>query len=235
MRDVQKKLQAPALLLLDAGNTLVFLDHAALSEAAAQADVHVTGDALLRAEPEAKRRYEAAMARGVSHEDGWTLQMQAIFEAAGVSSPQAGQAAEAARREHERFNLWRKVPHDLPAALDSALAAGIRLGVVSNSEGKLDELFARVGLTRFFERVIDSAFEGVRKPDPEIFRRALSRFEIAAEQAFYAGDIPRVDVDGARDVGMRAALIDALDHYPDYTDAPKFHSVCELVRAFTAP
>lgn len=225
----------PALLLLDAGNTLVFLDHAALSEAAHSVGLEVSADALRDAEPKAKRRYEAAMKGGVSHEAGWDLQMQAIYELAGLHAEQAAHAARAAKEAHDVFNLWRKVPDDLKPALLRAKQAGIRLGVVSNSEGKLDDLFARVGLTDIFEHVVDSALEGVRKPDPEIFVRALARFGVAPERTLYAGDIPQVDVDGSRGVGMDAVLIDALDHYPDYHDAPRFRSIGELVRAFALP
>ena len=226
------KMVRPALLLLDAGNTVVFLDHEALSEAARHAHLEVSANALARAEPMAKRRYEAAMKRGVSHEEGWTLHMQAIFEVAGLRESDARLASEAAREEHARFNLWRRVPDGLGAALDRALAAGIRVGIVSNSEGHLAELFERLGLSRYFEHVVDSALEGVRKPDPEIFRRALARFGVEARVALYAGDIPQVDVDGARAAGMEGVLIDPLGHYADYADAPRFPSVVELVRAF---
>lgn len=219
----------PDVLLLDAGNTLVFLDHDALALAARDAGVVVTGDALRRAEPIAKRAYETQMREGMSHEAGWLLHMQVIFETAGLSNEAAQQATAAAQRAHDDFNLWRKVPDGLPEALARAQQAGLRLGIISNSEGKLAALLTRVSLDGYFEHVIDSALEGVRKPDPEIFRRGLSRMNVAPERALYAGDIPRIDVDGARAVGMDAVLIDPLNHYPDYVDAPRWSSVVELL------
>ncbi|MFT3927312.1 MAG: HAD family hydrolase [Myxococcales bacterium] len=228
------RLEKPALLLLDAGNTVVFLDYDALSEAARQADLEVSANALARAEPLAKRRYEAAMKQGISHEDGWTVHMQAIFEVAGLRESDARRATAAARQEHDQFNLWRRVPDGLGAALERALRAHVRLGVVSNSEGQLAALFERLGLSRYFEHVVDSGLEGVRKPDPEIFRRALARFGIDAKDALYAGDIPQVDVDGARAAGMEAVLVDPFGHYADYAGAPRFPSVVELVRALGA-
>jgi putative hydrolase of the HAD superfamily len=226
-----RALERPELLLLDAGNTVVFLDYGALAEAASGAGLAVSADALARAEPTAKRRYEAAMRSGVSHEDGWTLHMQAIFEAAGLSSEGARAATVAARAAHDDFNLWRRVPSELPGALARARAAGLRVGIVSNSEGQLLELLARLGITHLFEHVLDSGVEGVRKPDPAIFQRALARFGTQASRALYAGDIPQVDVDGARAAGMDAVLIDPLDHYPDYTDAQRFPSVAALLGA----
>lgn len=221
----------PRVLILDAGNTVVFLDHDALSSAARAAGVTIDADALRRAEPIAKRRYEAGMTAGMSHEDGWHLHMRVIYEEAGLGANDAARAANAAWLEHERFNLWRSVPSDLSCALERAHAAGVRTAVVSNSEGRLAALLERLDLMRFFELVVDSAIEGVRKPDPEIFRRALSRLRVAPDQALYAGDIPRVDVAGARAAGLAAVLIDRFDHYPDYQDAPRFPSVAALVDA----
>jgi len=225
------RLIRPRVLMLDAGNTVVFLDYDALSSAARAANLTIGADALRRAEPVAKRRYEAGMTSGMSHEDGWHLHMRVIYEEAGLTANDAARAAEAAWREHERFNLWRSVPGDLICALERAHAAGVRTAIVSNSEGRLAALLERLDLTRFFELVIDSGIEGVRKPDPEIFRRALSRLRVAPEHALYAGDIPQVDVDGARAAGMAAALIDGFDHYPDYQDAPRFPSVAALIDA----
>ena len=224
-------MRRPDVLLLDAGNTLVFLDHEALRVAAEAAGCVVSREALRRAEPTAKRAYEAQMAGTMSHEAGWMLHMQVIFETAGLDAAQARRASESAERAHAEFNLWRKVPTDLTAALERALAAGVRLGIISNSEGHLDALLARVDLAKYFEHVLDSALEGVRKPDPEIFVRGLARMKVTADRALYAGDIPRIDVDGSRAVGMDAALIDAFDHYPAYSEAPRFASVAALLES----
>jgi HAD superfamily hydrolase (TIGR01549 family) len=226
-----KSLPRPALLLLDAGNTLVYLDHDTLAEIAASAGFEVTTERLRQGEAVAKRRYEEIMARGVSHELGWDLYMQVVYESAGLTPEQSQRSTVLAREEHDRFNLWRKVPAGLIDALGRARMAGLRLGVVSNSEGKLAELLVRVGLMELLELVIDSGLEGVRKPDPEIFRRALGRLGVPASQALYAGDIPNVDVVGARAAGMEAVLIDTLDHYPTFKDAPRFHSVTALLEA----
>jgi FMN phosphatase YigB (HAD superfamily) len=55
--------------------------------------------------------------------------------------------------------------------------------------------------------------------------------QVGAADTMYAGDIPNVDVDGARAAGLDAVLIDTLSHYPDYTGAPRFVSVAALVEA----
>jgi putative hydrolase of the HAD superfamily len=226
-----RALQRPTVILFDVGNTLAYLDHDALSHIAGQVGITVSAQALAGAEGVAKRRYERILREGASHESGWLLYMQALFEASGLSQLEALRAADAAKREHARFNLWRKVPDGLLAGLERARAAGIRLGIVSNSEGALMELLDRVGLSEYFETVVDSGIEGVRKPDPAIFRLALTRMGIGPEGVLYAGDIPEVDVVGARAAGLSAVLIDTLDHYPDYTGAPRFSSTLSLLEA----
>jgi HAD superfamily hydrolase (TIGR01509 family) len=230
---ISTPLRRPQVLLFDAGNTLVYLDHDALAEAARpvleDSPRELTGLLLRRTEPLAKKSYEAGLSAGMSHEDGWNLYVRTIFEAAGLDAAQAEQATALARAEHDVFNLWRKVPDGLQQALERGLASGLRYGIVSNSEGKLVELLSRVGLAHYFEHVLDSALEGVRKPDPEIFARALARMHVSAADTMYAGDIPNVDVDGARAAGLDAVLIDTLSHYPDYTGAPRFDSVAALL------
>jgi len=223
-------LRVPKVVLFDAGNTLVFLDHEALAEAARAVGLSTTGAALRATEPLAKQQYELALTGGMSHEAGWSLYIETIFTATGVDLPRAREATIAARRMHDAFNLWRTVPADLRPALDRGKRAGLRYGVVSNSEGQLAALFAKVGLDGYFECVVDSALEGVRKPDPEIFRRALARMQVAAADALYVGDIPHVDVDGARAAGLDAVLIDTLGHFPSYSEAPRFESVAALMR-----
>lgn len=218
-------------LLLDAGNTVVFLDMDAVAAVARAHGVEVHAARLLAVEGAAKRRYEALLAAGAPHETGWRLYLTTLLSGAGGAHDVASSLVGPLRAAHDELNLWRRVPPDLPAALDRARAMGLRLAIVSNSEGKLPELFAHVGLGDAFELVVDSAHEGVRKPDPEIFRRALSRLGLEAPRALYAGDIPSVDVDGARAAGLRAALIDPFDFYPEHASSPRFRSVAELVDA----
>lgn len=218
----------PRALLLDAGNTCVFLDYEAVAEVLERV---VSTEALARAEPVAKRRYEEDLGAGLSHADGWGRFMARLVEAAGLPLAEAEASVPRLRAAHDAFNLWRRVPEDLPAALSRARAAGVATGIVSNSEGKLAELFERLGIARWFDVVLDSGVEGVQKPAPEIFERALTRLGVRAEDAVYAGDIVSVDVEGARRAGMRAVLVDPFDHYAGVEGVVRVKSVAEIVDA----
>lgn len=210
-------------LLLDAGNTVVFLDHAAVAET-----VGGDADTLRMAERVAKDTYAQFLSEGASHENGWRVFMKTLLETAGVEGELEAHV-DALEAAHEEFNLWRRVPDELVGALEDARAAGWVPAIVSNSEGRLVELFDKVGLEDMFEVIVDSANVGIRKPDPRIFEIALKTLNIKAEDAVYAGDIPDVDVEGARAAGVRAFLIDPNDDFPDYDEAPRLSSVRELV------
>ena len=225
---------APRVLLLDAGNTVVFLDFVAVSALLAERGWAVGEQALERALPAANRSYVAILTQGGGHEDGWAEFMRSWLRAAGLDPETAAVATRALRREHDRFNLWRRVPEGIREAVAELRSAGMRVGLVSNSEGQLQALLDRVGLGHAFDLVIDSALEGVRKPDPEIFRRACARLGVAPADALYAGDIPEVDVRGALAAGLQAALVDPYGLYPDFAEAPRFASLPELAAALLA-
>ena len=225
----------PTALLLDAGNTLVFLACDVVSEILGELGQPLSAATVEASLAAAHLAYAAELRGGASHEDGWRRFMLALVCSAGVAPESADAAVARLRAEHDRFNLWRRVPPDLPVALRRIRERGVLLAVVSNSEGRLAALLERVGLLQAFDLVVDSALEGVRKPDPEIFWRACRRLDVPPGECLYAGDIPDVDVVGARAAGLGAALIDASGIHPDYAEAPRYASVAELVDRLLSP
>jgi len=221
----------PAALLLDAGGTLVLPDYQRMAELLAELQLAVDGALLAARHAEADRHYAELLAAGGSHEGGWQALMRCWMQLAGVPASAQSAAVAHLRAEHDAFNLWRRVPAGLPAALDRVRAAGVALAVVSNSEGQLLRLLERVGLAERFDAVIDSALEGVRKPDPEIFLRACRRLGVAPAQCLYAGDLPAVDLTGAQRAGMAAALIDPRNAWPQHDTTPRYRSVVALIDA----
>ena len=111
------------------------------------------------------------------------------------------------QRLHAECHLWGRVAPDTRATLDRLRGAGLRLGVVSNSDGRVEEALVAAGLRDQFEVVLDSALVGVEKPDPAIFRAALAALDVQPDEALYVGDLYEVDVVGARAAGMDAVLL----------------------------
>ena len=83
--------------------------------------------------------------------------------------------------------------------------------MVSNWDVGLHDQLARLGLTAVIDEVVTSAEAGAPKPDPAVFRLALSRLGVMPGRAVHVGDAP-ADEEGARAAGMRfepAPLADA--------------------------
>jgi putative hydrolase of the HAD superfamily len=124
----------------------------------------------------------------------------ALGEAGGALAPGAVEEALLA--------ALRFVPYpDVPAALDRLRAAGLRLVVVSNWDVSLHDRLAETGIAARVDGAIASAELGVAKPDPAIFRHALTMAGVAASQAVHVGDSPVADVAGARAAGIEPVLI----------------------------
>ena len=86
-----------------------------------------------------------------------------------------------------------------------AIKRHVPIGVVSNNV--LDEQQEKLricGLDRFVDELVVSAEVGVSKPDPEIFRVAINRLGVSAQQAVMVGDSWAADIEGARAAGIRA-------------------------------
>lgn len=229
------------LLCLDAGNTVIFLDHARLAELVRAAGHDTTAEALVRAEGEAKVLAEDGALLDVpwAYRDrpgaiGWGRMVGTIALRAGLPEANVAALLDAAWPVHEKKNLWWKVPEGMGDALDAMRARGVHVAIISNSEGMLDRLFTELDVLRHFDLVVDSGKVGVEKPDPRIFQIALARFGVDASRALHLGDVFATDILGARAAKLRHALIDPYQHYAGrHTDVPRAPGVVAVARAIT--
>jgi putative hydrolase of the HAD superfamily len=91
-----------------------------------------------------------------------------------------------------------------------ALHGRYKLGLVSNFA--IPEcawrLLDKYGLNEFFDVVLVSGAINKRKPSSEIFERALKTLDVNNSEAVFVGDMPGLDVKGAKNAGMNAVLIE---------------------------
>ncbi len=218
-------------LFLDAGGVLCHPSWSRVSAALAAHGVVVGAEALARAEPYATRDIDEASVIGTTNDTarGW-LYFNEVLEHAGVLPSKSTDAALAALREYHRSeNLWENVADDVKPALARLRALDLTLVVVSNANGRLRHLFDRLGLTKYFDHVMDSHEWGVEKPDPRLFRIALEQSGGEAEYTAHVGDLFHVDVAGARAAGLReGVLLDAADLY-GHVDCRRVRTLDELV------
>lgn len=230
------------LLCLDAGNTVIFLDHERLAGILGRSGLEVSASALVRAEGEAKRLaedgglFDAAWSqRSAPGAIAWGKMVGTIARCAGLEASRVPSALEAAWREHVQKNLWCKVPEGLGQALDGVRELGVHVAIISNSEGMLERLFTDLGILGHFDLVVDSGKVGFEKPDPRIFEVAFDRFHTPPSRALHLGDIFATDILGARAAGCRYALIDPFGHYEGrHPEVPRAQGAPEVARTIRA-
>lgn len=78
------------------------------------------------------------------------------------------------------------------------------LGIISNGYGQfqMDNIKA-LGINQYFDTILISEWEGMKKPDPKIFLRALEKLKISPNESIFMGDHPENDVKAAQHVGMK--------------------------------
>lgn len=102
------------------------------------------------------------------------------------------------------------------------LSPKYRLHIVTNGFQEIqDKKLRNSGIARYFDQVINSEMAGAKKPDPLIFRLALSRANAVAERSIMIGDSIEADILGAKAVGLNVLHFNAHDE-------PKHHH-CEMI------
>jgi putative hydrolase of the HAD superfamily len=105
----------------------------------------------------------------------------------------------------ERFPSACELFPDAADTLAALRAMGLKLGLITNgSERMQSRKIAHLALRPAFDTILISDAEGVSKPDPEIFRRALALLDTEPGCAAFVGDLPDVDIAGARRAGLTA-------------------------------
>jgi putative hydrolase of the HAD superfamily len=90
--------------------------------------------------------------------------------------------------------------------LRELLERGYRLAMLTNNVREWEARWrAMLPVDELFEVVVDSAFVGMRKPDPAIYRLTCERLGVAPERCLFVDDVA-VNCEAARDLGMAAVL-----------------------------
>jgi HAD superfamily hydrolase (TIGR01509 family) len=186
----------------DAGQTLIELDLDFLAARLAGRGVSVASEALAAATPTAWARYDEVVDAGVDHVAGWHTFMTAVLTGAGVADPTPHVAW--LWTENPTANLWRRPIAGMVDLARELAGRGIKVAVLSNSEGRLAELLAEVGVADAFEVIVDSGRIGLEKPGRPIFDHTLAALHARDARATHIGDSWNADIAGARGAGWRA-------------------------------
>lgn len=95
-------------------------------------------------------------------------------------------------------------PH-LIKMLEELRSKNLILGMITNGKGhfQIDNIRA-LGIEKYFETLLVSEWEGIKKPDPQLFKRAMDQLNVLPNESIYVGDHPEYDIKAAQNVGMKA-------------------------------
>lgn len=102
------------------------------------------------------------------------------------------------------------------------------LGLLTNASKTMISTHRKLGLEPYLNFVVTSQEVGADKPEPPIFLAALERAGVKASEAIHIGDQYKLDVAGARGVGIKPILIDRHNLYSEVSDCPRICNLTEL-------
>ena len=82
-----------------------------------------------------------------------------------------------------------------------------RLGLVTNFYGNMSVVLKEFQLSNLFETVTESAVVGVRKPSPEIFRKAVAAMQVQPDRVLVVGDSYTKDILPAHEIGCQTCWL----------------------------
>ena len=95
-----------------------------------------------------------------------------------------------------------------------SLRSGYKTAIISNFMDDLNYVISEVyPIAPAFDLVVGSAYEGVMKPNAEIFERTLTRLDCRPQEAVFVDDFAH-NIEGAKAVGLHTV------HYTPQTDVP---------------
>ncbi|HHK5534388.1 TPA: HAD family hydrolase [Bacillus mobilis] len=87
--------------------------------------------------------------------------------------------------------------------LQRLIQQNIKIGIITNgfTDFQINNLRA-LNIHTYTNTILVSEAEGIKKPHPEIFERALQKLDIKASECLYVGDHPENDVLGSERIGI---------------------------------
>jgi putative hydrolase of the HAD superfamily len=158
---------------------------------------------------EALGKAMAAIATSEGAHPLYELEKGALTEERFIALLEAAVSDELGREVHLRGladSYWSELDTN-EAMLDelrSVRDRGYRLALLTNNVREWEPRWrAMVPVDELFEVVVDSAFVGMRKPDPEIYELTLERLGLSGPECVFVDDI-EVNCKTASSLGMRS-------------------------------
>lgn len=221
-------------LLVDVGGVLLLLNRAELAPVIAAFGGVRTPDDFYRAHCAA---HNAARPTHGEPRDYYEL----LPAYAGVPEDRRPECSRVYRAASATRNMWHDPDPHSKAALADFTAAGVKVAIVSQADGRIAEMLLTARMCQQgrgpgiqVDRVFDSAVVGLDKPDPRFFLHATTELGVTPDQAVHVGDTVPADVVGARNAGILAVHYDPFDDCDAPDDHDHVHALAEMSRYLTS-
>jgi putative hydrolase of the HAD superfamily len=230
--------EGPVAVLLDAGGVFVLPDPDRILGAFTRAECSVPREVLADAHYRAAARFGIHLDVEACWNEAWLEYLQTYVDECGVPQDRRDEAHRHLDSEFADAALWIDPVPGSREGLQALADAGVRLGIISNADGMMGPRLAQLELCQVgpgigvdIECVVDSGNVGVMKPDPRIFQAAIDLLGLEPDQVWYVGDMPAIDVVGARRAGIRPYLMDPLGLHLDagYERISSLAALAELI------
>ena len=211
-------------IFFDVGNTLLFPNRASILAPLSEGK-RGTLQAWQALERRTKKEFDQGLISGkIDHGFWWTFHTHLLNE--------TGDFNESLRDElvvnTQNSANWDQILPGTREALERIRGA-YSIAVISNSDGRINNVLHRCGIDDCFACITDSGNVGHEKPHPAIFSAALREMKADPADSLYVGDVYSIDYVGARNAGMQAVLFDVARAYSDQGH-PRVESLTELER-----
>jgi len=211
-------------IFFDVGNTLLFPNRASILAPLSEGK-RGTLQAWQALERRTKKEFDQGLISGkIDHGFWWTFHTHLLNE--------TGDFNESLRDElvvnTQNSANWDQILPGTREALERIRGA-YSIAVISNSDGRINNVLHRCGIDDCFACITDSGNVGHEKPHPAIFSAALREMKADPADSLYVGDVYSIDYVGARNAGMQAVLFDVAGAYSDQ-GLPRVESLTELER-----
>jgi putative hydrolase of the HAD superfamily len=220
------------VVFFDVGNTLLFPNRERIHAPLAERGIVPDNEHLRDLECRTKNQFDGMMTGMITktgstdHGFWWMFYTQLLSEIGLKDSDEADAIRDQLVTSIRNSGNWDTIRPGTSEQLRE-IGERYRVAVISNADGRIEDVLRRCGIARCFRTITDSGLVGYEKPHPEIFRQALKSMNAAPEESLYVGDVYSVDYLGATGAGMQALLMDVPGAYRD-KGVPRVESLAEL-------
>lgn len=123
------------------------------------------------------------------------------------------------KRKTAKRDNFNHLNEQIVPLLEQLKKREILIGLITNCYSEEVEAIRNSCLFKYFDIVCFSYEEGIKKPDEKIYKLCLNKLNINADECLYVGDGGSNELEGAKNVGMKAVqALWYINNIPLYKD-----------------